>query len=50
MTDETSFENPCDNFLEINNLSIKFDDFEALHNISYSLPRGKLVGLIGPNG
>lgn len=47
---ETPFENPCDNFLEINNLSIKFDDFEALHNISYSLPRGKLVGLIGPNG
>ncbi len=36
--------------LRIENLRISFGDFEALHGIDLSLPRGKLVGLIGPNG
>ena len=39
-----------DRFLELKDVRISFDDFEALHGITYSLPRGKLVGLIGPNG
>ena len=37
-------------FLRIDDLSISFGDFEALHHISFSLPKGLLVGLIGPNG
>ena len=36
--------------LRIEDLSISFGDFEALHHISFSLPKGLLVGLIGPNG
>ncbi len=36
--------------LGIDNLSLKFDDFEALHGITFSMPKGKMVGLIGPNG
>ena len=39
-----------DDLLTIENLKIKFGDFEALHGINFSLPRGLLVGLIGPNG
>lgn len=37
-------------FLSVEDLSIKFDDFEALHHITFDLPKGRLVGLIGPNG
>ena len=36
--------------LRIENLRISFGDFEALHGINLSLPKGKLIGLIGPNG
>lgn len=36
--------------LKVENLSISFGDFEALHNITFTLPKGLLVGLIGPNG
>ncbi len=36
--------------MEIRDLRISFDDFEALHGVSYDVPKGKLVGLIGPNG
>lgn len=36
--------------LRIEDLRISFGDFEALHGINFSLPRGLLVGLIGPNG
>ncbi len=39
-----------DEMLSIENLRIKFGDFEALHGINLSLPKGKLIGLIGPNG
>lgn len=44
MTDEP------DGFLTVEDLTISFGDFEALHHLSFSLPKGKLVGLIGPNG
>lgn len=52
MTDDHTQVTSCDpdKFLELKDLRIKFDDFEALHGITYNLPRGKLVGLIGPNG
>ena len=36
--------------MEIRDLKISFDGFEALHGVSFDVPKGKLVGLIGPNG
>ena len=37
------------NYLEVKNLSKSFDSFR-LHNISFTLPKGYIMGLIGPNG
>ena len=34
---------------EVTNLSKSFDSFQ-LHNISFTLPKGYIMGLIGPNG
>ena len=39
-----------DEFLKVEDLCISFDDTEILHHLTFSLPKGKLVGLIGPNG
>ena len=39
-----------EDLLRIEDLRISFGDFEALHGINFSLPKGLLVGLIGPNG
>ena len=38
-----------DKILEINNLQKEFKGF-VLDNISFSLPRGFIMGFIGPNG
>lgn len=38
-----------DNYLEVKNLSKSFDRFQ-LHNITFTLPKGYIMGLIGPNG
>ena len=38
-----------DNYLEVSNLSKTFPGFQ-LQNISFSLPKGYIMGLIGPNG
>ena len=38
-----------DNILEIKNLCKKYDNFE-LKNISFKLPKGMIMGLIGENG
>ena len=38
-----------DNYLEIKNLSKSFERFQ-LHNITFTLPKGYIMGLIGPNG
>lgn len=32
------------------NLSKYFDNFKALDSISFSVPKGKIIGLLGPNG
>ena len=37
------------NYLEVTNLSKSFDSFQ-LHNISFTLPKGYIMGLIGSNG
>ena len=37
------------NYLEVTNLSKSIDSFQ-LHNISFTLPKGYIMGLIGPNG
>lgn len=37
------------NYLEVKNLSKSFDHFQ-LRNIAFSLPKGYIMGLIGPNG
>ena len=39
-----------DDVLKIDDLHMRFGDFEALRGVSFSLGKGKLVGLIGPNG
>lgn len=36
--------------LEIQNLSIDYRGVRALHNVSFHIPSGQLVGIIGPNG
>lgn len=38
-----------DNSLEVSNLSKSFESFR-LHDISFTLPKGYIMGLIGPNG
>ncbi len=39
-----------ENVLEVKNLVKDFGDFRAVNNVSFSVPRGKIVGLLGPNG
>lgn len=36
--------------LEVKNLSKTYGDFKAVDGISFSVPRGKIVGFLGPNG
>ncbi len=38
------------NILEINSISVKYGDFQALWDISFSVKAGQLVALIGANG
>lgn len=38
------------NVLEVKNLTKKFKNTVAVDGISFSIPRGKIVGLLGPNG
>ena len=37
------------NYLEVRNLSKSFEGFQ-LHDITFTLPKGYIMGLIGPNG
>lgn len=36
--------------LEVKNLSKTYGDFTAVDGISFSVPRGTIVGFLGPNG
>ena len=37
-------------FAKITNLSHKYKDVVALEDINLELPKGKMIGLIGPDG
>jgi len=39
-----------ENALEVKNLTKNFGNFKAVDSISFSVPKGKIVGLLGPNG
>jgi len=39
-----------DNVLEMINLTKKFGDLTAVNNVSFSVKKGELFGLLGPNG
>ena len=36
--------------LEINQLTKKFGSFTAVNNVSFSVEKGNVYGLLGPNG
>ncbi len=36
--------------LHIGNVSFAYGDREVLHDITFAVPRGRIVGLLGPNG
>ena len=36
--------------IEINNLYKKFGDFKVLNNVSFSIPKNSIFGILGPNG
>ncbi len=38
------------NAVEVNHLSRKFNDFSAVDDISFYIPKGEIFGLLGPNG
>jgi len=40
-------ENPV---VELHNLTVTYDNKPAVWNLDYTLPAGKLIGVIGPNG
>ncbi len=39
-----------DKYLTIENLSKQFSGLQALNSVSFRLPKGEILGLIGPNG
>src|SRR5690606_21270657 len=36
--------------IELVDLVKKYGDFTALHGITFSVPKGQILGLLGPNG
>ncbi|MDP2648350.1 MAG: ABC transporter ATP-binding protein [bacterium] len=40
----------AENVLEVKNLVKNYGDFRAVDDVSFSVPRGRVVGFLGPNG
>lgn len=38
------------NFLQVENLSLRYGDQCIINDVSFSIPKGKIVGILGPNG
>lgn len=38
------------NIIEIKNITIKYGDYEVLHDISFDIKKGEFTSIIGPNG
>ena len=36
--------------LEVNSISVSFDGFKAINNLSFNIDSGELRAIIGPNG
>ncbi len=36
--------------ITVNNLTVKYDDFTAVNNISFNVKKGEIFGFLGPNG
>jgi len=37
-------------FLQVENLSLQYGNQTILNDVSFSIPKGKIIGLLGPNG
>ncbi|HBB20590.1 MAG TPA: molybdenum ABC transporter ATP-binding protein, partial [Ruminococcus sp.] len=37
-------------YIELKNVNKKYGDFKASDNVSFSIEKGKLIGLLGPSG
>ena len=37
-------------FLQVENLSLQYGDQNIINDVSFTIPKGKIVGILGPNG
>ena len=43
-------EHGCDSVVTVEGLTFSYGSSQVLHDISFALGRGEVVGLLGPNG
>ena len=39
-----------DPIIEVHNLTVSYDNNPVVWNANFSVPQGKMVGIVGPNG